>query len=174
MRPFQTAVLVTVLVMAGGLGLFVTARKMLGPGSLTVPKILESIGATLEQPAVLVLIVRDRNELDQIQRAIAPDRIIASSRDAFAVVEGRIVTTRIEAAGVVLSQAGWVDRELEFLDTPDLRRLRMAGAESGTSQPDAGDAPPTAAPEEPADLSDLYAKDTLTVGEALRVLKHGP
>jgi hypothetical protein len=174
MRPFQTAALVMVLVMAAGLGLFVTARKMLGPGFLTVPGILTSIGATLEEPRVLVLVVQGPNELHQIRRAISPDRVIASSRNAFALAEGRIVTTRIEAAGPVLSDAGWVDRELEFVDARDARLLGAPGSAAEAASSGGADPVPAATQRDPSDLSDLYAKDYLTVGEALRVLKHGP
>jgi hypothetical protein len=174
MRSFQTAVLVAVLVMASGVGLFVAARKMLGPDFSSVPRILASMGSTLEEPEVLVLVVQGPNELEQIRSSITPDRIVATSRDAFALTEGRIVTTRIEAAGPVLSEAGWVDRELEFLDARDVRLLSTAGSGSDGSQSVGGEPVPESARRDPSDLSDLYAKDYLTVGEALRVLKHGP
>jgi hypothetical protein len=174
MRSFQTAALVAVLVMAAGLGLFVAARKMLGPGSLAVPGILTSLGATLEEPGVLVLVVQGPNQLEQIRRSIAGERVIAASRDAFALAEGRIVTTRIEAAGPVISEAGWVHRELEFVDARDVRLLGAAGSAAEASREAEEDHLPPAAQRDPSDLSDLYAKDYLTVGEALRVLKHGP
>jgi len=174
MRSFQTAALVAVLVMAGGLGLFVAARKLLGPDFASLPRIFASIGSTLEEPEVLVLVVQGPNELEQIRRSVASDRIVSSSSDAFAVAEGRIVTTRIEAAGPVLSEAGWVDRELEFVDARDVRLLSSGGSGSDDSQSIGRQSLPAAAQTDPSDLSDLYSKDVLTVGEALRVLKHGP
>jgi len=125
---------------------------------------LESLVSFHQPEPVLILLVGSQDSVERVRSAIAPERIVASSPDAFAIDVGCIVTVDVEAASDPLNAAGWADRPLEIL-TPD-RLAQATPASDAGADPDA-----EAAPELPP-LSELAKKPTLTLGEAMRLLEH--
>jgi hypothetical protein len=109
---------------------------------------------------VLILLVGSDESVDRVRDAVDPERIVASTPHAFAVVDGHIVAADAEAASAPLNAAGWSDRPIEIL-----------GAERVTGSPDA-QAGASHVPDAPPPLAELAKKPTLTPGEAMRLLEH--
>ncbi|MCH6563893.1 MAG: hypothetical protein O7B23_05800 [Deltaproteobacteria bacterium] len=63
------------------------------------------VGLAVEEP-VRGLLVGDPRSVAKIRDAVDPDHIVASTPQAFALVEGRISATSIEAASRPLNRAG--------------------------------------------------------------------
>jgi hypothetical protein len=101
---------------------------------------------------VLVVVVGDAARLERVRAAIPDERIRTESAGAFAVAGGRIIAESFDAAGPVLTDAGWVDRKVEIV-APGRER-----AEAGS----------TAAPDR---YAELLAKPTLTLAEARSALR---
>lgn len=111
--------------------------------------------ASLPDEPVMVVVVKSHDDIAAVREVIDPERIVANSLDGFVVREGRVVVSSVEAAGPLLSIAGWSEAELEIVN------LGARPAPSGGS--DGG--------ERAQGLAALYAKPTLTLDEALRALR---
>jgi hypothetical protein len=123
-----------------------------------------SFGPDEEPPdaqPVLILILLGYSEVETVREAIESPRVVARTRDGFALREGRIIATSHSAAANLLALAGWTDRSLE-LYVPSSARVRKSRGVS-TSEPD-GSRPEV-------DIAALAKKPTLTAYEALSVLK---
>jgi len=105
--------------------------------------------ASVPSEPVLVVVVEGAAERDAVRDAIDAERIVASSADGFAVREGRVVVSSLEAAGPLIQRAGWTDASFEIV---------KPGARPVAGAPAAG-------------LDPLYSKPTLTLDEALRALQ---
>jgi hypothetical protein len=73
------------------------------------------------EETVLVIAVGTREDVDLVRRAVAPERIVASTQAGFAVEPRRLVVTDLESAGVLLARAGWSDHSLEIIDADRMR-----------------------------------------------------
>lgn len=109
--------------------------------------------APLPDETVLVIVVKRPGDLAAVREVIEPERIVANSLDGFAVREGRVVVTSVEAAGPLLSLAGWAEAGLEIVHVEARATPRAADSPGG------------------ADLGGLYGKATLTLPEAIRALE---
>ncbi len=101
---------------------------------------------------LLVIVVDGPGSLDVVRRAVSSDRILASSQAGLAIAPQRLVVTALEAAGPLLTRAGWQDRPMEIFDLG--RPLREAPA---------GD-------QRLARIASLVSKPTLSRGEAYLLL----
>ncbi len=109
-----------------------------------------------EEP-VMVMLVGDAERVAAIRDAVDPDRIVASTPDAFALVEGRIIATSVEAASRPLNQAGWASRSIEIVVPP--RKLTPGYAAVQRGGPGSED--PSVA---------LKDRDVLSQDQALKLL----
>ncbi len=109
-----------------------------------------------EEP-VMVMLVGDPERVAAIRDAVDPDRIVASTPDAFALVEGRIIATSVEAASRPLNQAGWASRSIEIVVPP--RKLTPGYAAVQDGGPGSGD--PSVA---------FKDKDVLSQDQSLKLL----
>ena len=91
------------------------------------------VGLPVEEP-VMVMLVGDAKSVAEIRDAVDPDRIVASTSQAFALVEGRIIATSIEAASRPLNQASWASRSIEIMLPPKKRAPGYAAAQAETTQ----------------------------------------
>ncbi len=98
-----------------------------------------------------------------MRRAIDPSRIVARTREGFALKEGRIVAAGHSAAGELLTLADWTDRSLE-LYVPSSSRVRRSGRGGEPASDSDGKGPGI-------NIAELAKKPTLTPFEALAVLK---
>ena len=119
-------------------------------------------GADDDSDRVLVFLVGSPAGVERVSDAVDPDRVVAWSPDAVALVEGRIVATDQAAVGDALLGAGWVDREIEIIsvgatDTP--RGGRGGGAQEPVD------------PERLALLKKLMKQPTLNRAEQLFVMQ---
>jgi len=110
-------------------------------------------------PAVTILLIPDAEGVRAIRHAIDPDRIVASSPDAFALAEGRIVATSVENASGPLNQAGWSKRPIEIVTPPSRATPRFESARSSSREAAPADA-----------VSALKDKRVLTRNESIRLL----
>ena len=110
-------------------------------------------------PAVTILLIPDAEGVRAIRHAIDPDRIVASSPDAFALAEGRIVATSVESASGPLNQAGWSKRPIEIVTPPSRATPRFESARSSSREAAPADA-----------VSALKDKRVLTRNESIRLL----
>ncbi len=67
---------------------------------------------------VLVVIVGSTDLVNSVRRAISPDRIIADTGDAFALVDRRIIAADADAASGPINQLGWIDQQFELVAVP--------------------------------------------------------
>ena len=87
------------------------------PPEITLPR----LSLPDARPPVLVFLVRTPESVASVRDAVARERLVADLPMGFAVKEGRIVATGTDAAGIVLTAAGWDDRDLElFQPAPQL------------------------------------------------------
>lgn len=114
-------------------------------------------GASLPDEPVMVVVVKSHEDIAAVRAVVDPERIVANSLDGFAVREGRVVVASVEAAGPLLSVAGWSEAELEIVKLAARPVLRGA-AGSGDGGGGSG-------------LAALYAKPTFTLDEALLALQ---
>ena len=113
--------------------------------------------ASLPDEPVMVVVVKSPDDVAAVRDVIDPERIVANSLDGFVVREGRVVVASVEAAGPLLSVAGWSEAELEIVKLEARPALR-GGSGAGGGEPASG-------------LAALYAKPTLTLDEALLALR---
>jgi hypothetical protein len=151
------------MVLIGGLALLIW-----GPWSSKMPDLwslmnkVTKVTETL-RPPVVVWLLEDEASLDTIRDSIDPERIIASSDNAFAIIEGRIFATSIEAANGPLNHAGWSDRRIEFVDQPGMRKPTFAEIEAQIAE--------AAEASSEDDYDALKSKSSLSQAESLRLLK---
>jgi hypothetical protein len=103
-----------------------------------------------------VILVGDATRVAGVRNAVAPERVVAESREAFAVKERRIVAASAEDVGELIARSGWTQARLEIVDTG-----RVRGNPLSNPQP--------ASPEWEK-IAHLIEKPTLTVAEARLVL----
>ena len=89
---------------------------------------------------VTVMLVGNRESVAAIREAVHPDRIVASTPDGFALIEGRIIATSVEAASRPLNKAGWADRQIEIVLPPaplmpDFPATQRSSAGTGSTDP---------------------------------------
>src|SRR5262245_7585551 len=86
----------------------------------------------LSEPVMIVVV--SAADVENVRDRIDDDRIVASAADGFAVRERWMVVANVEAAGPLLSQAGWTEAELEILKAgPRPRGTPSGGAAAGGS-----------------------------------------
>jgi hypothetical protein len=144
------SVLVAIGIMAGALFL-----------GLEKPEWVPGLDAPSDR--VLVFIVGTPEGVDRVRKAVAPERVVAATSDAFALAEGRIVAANVEAVAGPYTEAGWTDRELEFFvieknDRP-VRGRQLAADAMGMDE------------ERLARLQELLHQKTLSYGEQIFVLQ---
>jgi hypothetical protein len=103
---------------------------------------------------VLVIVVGDPGAVARLRAAVAPERVVATADDGFALQEGRVVAASLEAAGPILMAAGLGRRPVEVWSASSMRGpdpLRPTPKRTGLPQ-------------------GLASKPTLTLGEALMLL----
>jgi len=113
---------------------------------------LESLGTGEESEPVLILLLGSTESVEHLRAVVAPERVIADGRSAFALAGGRIVAADVESASDPLNAAGWTERPVQILTAARLAQ--------GQAQAEPGNA-----------LAELARKPTLTPGEALRLLR---
>lgn len=94
------------------------------PPSWKLPRLGDWVEGTFEtaiDPSVVVLVVGTPENVDIMRQAVGSERIVASARNAFALDDGRIIASSLEAVGESVTAAGWVDRPLEILAPPKHR-----------------------------------------------------
>ncbi len=120
-----------------------------------------------EQERVMVFLVGSQAGVEHVKRAVNPDRIVASTPEALALIEGRIIATNAEAVSEPLTMAGWIDHEIEIFTVAKEDHLKDARAKSGCASGSCNDADP----ERMEKLQALMQKETLTYGEQMFVLQ---
>jgi hypothetical protein len=113
-------------------------------------------GDTSGAPAVLVLLVDDRESVRGVRLAIDPARMVTQSDDGLALRGGRIVATSHDAVGQILATAGWTDRPIEIFDAASMRKSSGATESAATSRD--------------ATIASYARKPTLNYIEALSLL----
>jgi hypothetical protein len=107
----------------------------------------------LSEPVMIVVV--SAADVRKVRELMDDERVVASAADGFAVRERWMVVADVEAAGPLLSQAGWTEAELQILKAgPRPRGTPGGGSAAGGSG-----------------LEALYGKPTLTLPEALRALQ---
>jgi len=146
------------LLMLGGLLALSVGWLVLGAGSPR-PRGGEASQSDTPLPSgsVMIVVVKSRDAVREVREAVDPERIVANSLDGFALREGRLVVSSVEAAGGLLELAGWAEASLEIVKPPPREHFRAAPL--GAASPPAGE------------LSALLARPTLTPAEALRALQ---
>ncbi len=91
---------------------------------------------------VVVLVVGTPENVDIMRKVVGSERIVASTRSAFALEDGRIIASSLETVGEPVTAAGWVDRPLEIVAPPKRWREPSAALEK-----ESGGASPGAHPE---------------------------
>jgi hypothetical protein len=116
-----------------------------------------------EKDKILVMLVANRAGVARVRASVDPARIVAESADAIALVEGRIIAAGAEAVSGPYTEAGWMDRELQFLS------VAQADPMGAARQANAGGA--GVDPERQARIRELVSKPTLSAGEQMFVLQ---
>jgi hypothetical protein len=137
--------------------------------STWIPTVNELINP--EDP-VLVVIVGSPQLVDSVRVAISPDRIIADTGDAFALVDRRIIAASAEAASGPINQLGWIDDPLDLVAMSSDRGRQW---EQGRGRRGAGGAKGKLSEEDQAQaekIAVLMQKSTITSSEANMLLQH--
>jgi hypothetical protein len=119
-------------------------------------------GYQSEQERILVFVVGSRAGVERVRRAVDPARILASSPDAIALAEGRMVVSNAEAVGGPFVEAGWIDRPIEMFHLERSNGLNRSRSSKESNSVD---------PERLAKLRALVHKRTLSRGEQLMVMQ---
>jgi hypothetical protein len=152
MPETRTLALAGILVAAAA-GLFLAVQLIPSP-----ERIPDGAAAPLgSESEVAILVVHDKNLLREVRAAVHDDRVVAESEFAFALEEGRIVALESPYAGPLIGALGWAERGIELIDASTLggRDPRRVSRSSAPAQ---------------NDLARLSKKQTLSLGEAIRVL----
>ena len=132
-----------------------------GAGAL-VSSIQNQLGLGEAAEPILVVFVESPREVARVRAAVADERIAAESPNGFALREGRIIAAGSDAAGELVSAAGWIDRKLELMRA---RKQSPSRRTAATGEQGIGGL----APER---LAELLSKDTLSYAEASELLDH--
>jgi hypothetical protein len=111
---------------------------------------------------VMVFLVGSRSGVERVRKAVDSSRIVASTPDAIALIEGRIVAVDATAVEGPYKQAGWMDRDLEFFHVQKADHLKASRHVGEGVEVD---------PERLARLRQLVHKPTLSAGEQMFVLQ---
>lgn len=126
-----------------------------------VGAIKRELGLGASGQPVLVIFVDSARAVAVVRAAVEDERIVAETPQGFALREGRIIAANRDAAGEVVSAAGWVDRELQLMrvrKNKDLLQPPSAKKGRGSLVDE--------------DLARLAGQETLTRSEAYYVLEH--
>ncbi len=132
--------------------------------------LLPRLSDFIEPPEpVLVIVVGSTRLVGSVRKAISPDRIVADTDDAFALVDRRIIAASAEAASGPINELGWIHREIELVSVPmgagraweENRHKKVAGRNM--------DAADSAKAEQ---IAELMQKPTLNAVEAGMLLQH--
>ncbi len=115
-----------------------------------------------ESDRVLVFLVGSRAGVERVRAAVDPARVVASTADAIALREGRIVAVNAEAVAAPYTEAGWIERDIEIFHVEKNDGLKRNKSSEGAPDVD---------PERLARLRSLVSKPMLTAGEQLFVLQ---
>ncbi len=140
----------------------VTAVAMLAGGlylALEKPEWVPGLEAPSDR--VTVYVVGTPEGVDIVRAAVDPARIVASAPGAIALVEGRIIAASVEAATSPYTEAGWSEREIEFVKIEKNDRP-VRGRRISSNEVD---------PDRMARLQELIHKPTLSYGEQVFVLQ---
>jgi hypothetical protein len=111
----------------------------ISPPNWKLPRLddwVEGAFETESDPPVVVLVVGTPENVDIMRKVVGSERIVASARNAFALDDGRIIASSLEAVGEPVTAAGWVDRPLEIVAPPKHReapRGRPENEDAGAS-----------------------------------------
>ncbi len=128
-------------------------------GALT--SVRRELGLAASGEPVLVIFVADAKAVASVRAAVADERVVAESPNAFALSEGRIIAEGGDAASEILSLAGWVDRDLKLMRVRKRASPSPLGAGGSGQQGSAS-----------GELAELLSKDKLTYAEASQLLDH--
>jgi hypothetical protein len=157
----------TVVVVASVLGLV----AVLLVAALTFPDWKHRAG--VEEPPVSVFLIGSEEAVEKMRQVIAAERILASTRDAIVLREGRVIAASAEAVGEPLTAVGWVDRELEIVSAGPAEEAPLEGAVGASSSPygsPVGKGPLAA--NEAQRFAQLSRKPTLTWVETHELLRY--
>jgi hypothetical protein len=131
---------------------------------------LPSLSDFFEPPEpVLVVIVGNSDLVDSVRKVISPERIIADTGDAFALVDRRVVAANSDAASGPINQLNWIHREIELVAVPmdggrQWEKTRHQGRKAKTMSDE---------DREMAErIANLVRKPTLTAADAGLLLRH--
>jgi hypothetical protein len=118
---------------------------------------------------VLVVIVGNEDLVHSVRKVISPERIIADTGDAFALVDRRIIAADSDAASGPINQLGWIHREIELVAVP------MGGGRRWEKTRHQGRNDKNMSEEQKAQaelIANLVRKPTLNASEASTLLRH--
>lgn len=121
---------------------------------------------------VLVVIVGNEDLVDSVRKVISPERIIADTGSAFALVDKRIIAANSDAASGPINELGWIHRKIELVAVPTgLGRRWEKNRHQGRNRRKSKNL--SDEDKEKAELiANLIRKPTLTAGEAGMLLRH--
>jgi hypothetical protein len=120
---------------------------------------------------ILVLVVDGPGVLAAVRSSVEPHRIVAEGPGAFALEEGRLVAASHEAVGPVLAAAGWEAQAFELFAPGSFAPAVPPGGPTSSRRAPGPGASLEGSPAGP-DLAALSHKPTLSVSEALALLRH--
>lgn len=152
--PAPRTLALSAILLALAAGLFVAVQLIPAP-----ERIENGASAPLgSDTRVAILVVHDKNLLRDLRAAFGDERVVAEADHAFALEEGRIVALESPDAGPLIGALGWAQRDVELIDASTLGGRDPRNTRRGS------------APMPQSDLARLSKKDTLSLGEAIRVL----
>jgi len=80
----------------------------------------QDLGVAHSEP-VMVFVIPNLDDARRVRSAIRPERIKWQGKQGLALTGGRVVALDLGNAGVVINEAGWVDRPIQIvrLDHPE-------------------------------------------------------
>jgi hypothetical protein len=127
-----------------------------------VSSIQQQLGLGEAAEPVLVVFVEGPREVALVRAAVSDERVTAENANGFALREGRIVAAGTDAAGEIVTSAGWIDRKLTLM------RARKQSPKQRTAVRGQWEASGLA----PERLAELLSKDQLSYAEASELLDH--
>ena len=131
----------------------------------TLSSLIETVAEGDPGPAVLVMVIPDVASINAIRESIIPERIIASSEQGFALIDGRVFATSIGAATDPINLAGWADRPIELVESPGGHKPTVYQQQTAEAARLLEEAPEADA------YRALKGKGSLSRGESLRLLE---
>ncbi len=121
---------------------------------------------------VLVVIVGSSELVDSVRAVISPDRIIADTGDAFALVDRRIIAASADAASGPINQLGWIDDPFDLVAMSNDRGRQWEQNRNTPRSSRNNRAISDEEREKAAQIAELMRKPTLTSTEAAQLLMH--